>query len=314
MTVPLRPFLGRTVSGLLFLAILGGNWDVWWHGAIGRDTFWEPPHMLLYGGIVLSIVLSFLAWLQSRDRLAGALSLALLFAPLAAPFDNLWHVLYGVEPVNSAWIIWSPPHVQLVLALAGGLLIALWLLREDGDPLSRALFSALCFGALLSLAHFLMLPLEPTGPLHLLGFSAAGIMVIPIVLVFLEARRWIPGIAPTLLVAVAFVLLGLASTAERFAPHVPIVPHDHPPNWLLIFSYLAPALFLDATRTWPVPLTGSTAALFHTAILYGVSSPFFRPEFQYPLSEALLAAGTGTIGGLMTAMLLSLPGVRNDVT
>ena len=39
---------------LLFQAILGLGWDIRWHSTFGRDTFWAPPHLLLYSGIALA--------------------------------------------------------------------------------------------------------------------------------------------------------------------------------------------------------------------------------------------------------------------
>src|SRR5437660_10069140 len=39
---------------LLFLALLaelGLAWDRSWHDLVGRDTFFTPPHILLYSGI-----------------------------------------------------------------------------------------------------------------------------------------------------------------------------------------------------------------------------------------------------------------------
>jgi hypothetical protein len=39
---------------LLFQAILGLGWDIRWHATFGRDTFWAPPHMLMYSGIALA--------------------------------------------------------------------------------------------------------------------------------------------------------------------------------------------------------------------------------------------------------------------
>src|SRR5437868_10058897 len=33
---------------------LGTHWDIAWHRSIGRDTFWSPPHVLIYFAAVLA--------------------------------------------------------------------------------------------------------------------------------------------------------------------------------------------------------------------------------------------------------------------
>src|SRR5262245_52360006 len=40
------------LAGVLIF-LLGGFWDVAWHVEIGRDTFWSPPHLLLYLGVLV---------------------------------------------------------------------------------------------------------------------------------------------------------------------------------------------------------------------------------------------------------------------
>src|SRR4051795_9464717 len=39
---------------LLFQANLGLQWDIRWHGAVGRDSFWTAPHLLIYSGVALA--------------------------------------------------------------------------------------------------------------------------------------------------------------------------------------------------------------------------------------------------------------------
>src|ERR671939_458916 len=51
---------------------LGSTWDVKWHYAIGRDSFWIPPHLLLYlsvalNGLLCAGVVLYETW---RDRMA----------------------------------------------------------------------------------------------------------------------------------------------------------------------------------------------------------------------------------------------------
>src|SRR5512143_3019977 len=51
------------------LNFFGGNWDVQWHVAIGRDNLWIPPHLLVLtafsGGFMIA-----LAWIIYESELA----------------------------------------------------------------------------------------------------------------------------------------------------------------------------------------------------------------------------------------------------
>src|ERR671932_2560677 len=103
---------------LVFL--LGGYWDVGWHIPVGRETFWSPPHLLLYSGIVLILATcayAFVrAWRAGRKVPGPGPFIAAIGAALAlasAPIDDLWHRLYGLDVT-----ILSPPHVMLIAGMA----------------------------------------------------------------------------------------------------------------------------------------------------------------------------------------------------
>src|SRR3954454_23061129 len=71
-----RPW--RVIGMLLLLALVGafGNaWDLFWHITIGRDSFWVPPHTMMYAAIALSglIALAFdtALLIQVHDRHDG---------------------------------------------------------------------------------------------------------------------------------------------------------------------------------------------------------------------------------------------------
>jgi len=38
---------------LVVILILGSSWDGDWHGRVGRDDFWIPPHLMMYSSITL---------------------------------------------------------------------------------------------------------------------------------------------------------------------------------------------------------------------------------------------------------------------
>ncbi|MEK7208558.1 MAG: hypothetical protein AAB699_03380 [Patescibacteria group bacterium] len=110
------------ILGVLF-AVSGTYWDIQYHIDIGRDSFWIAPHRMVYAGIVLVFFTSLAAlfYLKKipayRDThkkfrtavllLFGSVTLFLL----GAPFDELWHRLYGLDVT-----VWSPPHLYLIAA------------------------------------------------------------------------------------------------------------------------------------------------------------------------------------------------------
>src|SRR5947207_10907094 len=75
-------------------AHLGGYWDISWHRSIGRDSFWTPPHLAIYGcGILAGISSAYLIFTCTFGR-AGELGAASariwgLRAPLGA-FIAAW--------------------------------------------------------------------------------------------------------------------------------------------------------------------------------------------------------------------------------
>src|SRR5215207_10730732 len=79
-----RPW--RVICALTLLALLGafGNaWDLFWHIVIGRDSFWIPPHSMMYTAVALSGLIALAVVLSDTLRRADGLSAMLGFrAPL----------------------------------------------------------------------------------------------------------------------------------------------------------------------------------------------------------------------------------------
>ena len=133
----------RRVSAwfLLFLVLqaeLGLAWDRNWHDTIGRDTFWIPPHIMMYTGIgaaglvaLTVVMLDTLRYYRKAPGVDDASTVSIFWifhAPIgfiilgfgalidlvAAPFDNWWHSLYGIDVT-----LWSPFHL---MGTVGGLI------------------------------------------------------------------------------------------------------------------------------------------------------------------------------------------------
>jgi len=124
----------RALWALLAAKLIGGwgvGWDIRWHLVIGRDSFWIAPHVMTYASVVVACAISFgvLAVETWRARRGGpsmgTVTIAglrgtrgfhlawwgMAIVILAAPIDDLWHRLFGLDVT-----LWSPPHL---LGLAG---------------------------------------------------------------------------------------------------------------------------------------------------------------------------------------------------
>jgi hypothetical protein len=140
------------------VALWGLSWDIRWHLLIGRDSFWIAPHVMTYSGVAAIVLVSFGVFLwtgaqglrratlpvmlrnlsEAGSRGYHLAALAITLTVLAAPLDELWHRMFGLDVT-----IWSPPHL---LGLLGGILnaAACWLIACEVYPSgSRSRLAAL---------------------------------------------------------------------------------------------------------------------------------------------------------------------------
>src|SRR2546421_721745 len=180
----LRRVSAWTLLFLVMQAELGLAWDRNWHDTIGRDSFWIPPHIMMYTGIgaagliALTVVLA--DTLRYYKRAPGVddsstmpifrifhapmgfiiLGFGALIDLVAAPFDNWWHSLYGIDVT-----LWSPFHLMGTL---GGLIEGLGIIyifasevaierRTEPPPRSFLGLSGLEWGTVTIFAAFMEL-------------------------------------------------------------------------------------------------------------------------------------------------------------
>ncbi len=101
------------VSLGVLLAAGGGSWDITNHLLNKPETFFAPPHALLYSGVGTSVLGA--ALLLSSSRFAGRIVLPAKMAVAgvillisAGPVDFAWHSAFGLDG------LFSPPHFVLV--------------------------------------------------------------------------------------------------------------------------------------------------------------------------------------------------------
>lgn len=104
------------VSLGIILVTSGGSWDITNHILNKPETFFAPPHLVLYTGVGVAL-LGFLALLFSWNRSGrpqsfrggikvSGIGMALLLA--AGPADFVWHSNFGLDGLL------SPPHLVLI--------------------------------------------------------------------------------------------------------------------------------------------------------------------------------------------------------
>lgn len=212
----------------------GLTWDIQWHLQIGRDSFWIPPHLMMYSGVTAAFIVAFgvlaLETWHARGgrprpgtlRVAGlvgtrgvhlaAWGVALVI--LAAPIDEVWHRLFGIDIT-----LWSPPHLLALVGSVVNTLGTLAIALEIYGAGSRARWVVLLLGTAL-LYGGARVALEPAwltaynhGGVLFHAFAMLGALVLPLALVAagrLLGQRWAP-------IAVVATALVISVTGERIA-------------------------------------------------------------------------------------------------
>ncbi|MDP3780830.1 MAG: hypothetical protein Q8Q69_06575, partial [Nitrosopumilaceae archaeon] len=125
-------FLTRQYSGLFFASTIlvslgvltvtiGGSWDVTNHLLNRPETFFSPPHAILYAGVAIALastVIKFSSWKnlsdETKSQHAKQVKLAILGIAVlvgAGPFDFFWHSNFGLDGLL------SPPHLLLIFGM-----------------------------------------------------------------------------------------------------------------------------------------------------------------------------------------------------
>jgi hypothetical protein len=217
------------------LAAWGVQWDIQWHVQIGRDSFWIPPHVMTYAGVTLIVLGAFgvlaidsLRRLVSGREPAGAdrifgitgtpgfhlAAWGIALAVLAAPIDDLWHRLFGLDVT-----LWSPPHLLGLLGVAINTMACAVIARE-AYPAGRVQLGTVIF-ALATFYGTLGVGLRESGRVAYVHggvlfytFSILGALLLPLALVTaarLTGRRW----APVAVLAIVIVLGLIGATIAR---------------------------------------------------------------------------------------------------
>ena len=131
-----------TLLWIYFLVAIGvalqvgaANWDIIWHGVVNVESFFTPPHTVLYTGVGLSLIATtagIIFSIRQKTSLKKPFSiyykipnplkliaLGCLVEVFSGQFDNWWHANFGFDGLL------SPPHLMLISGMLLSILGAL---------------------------------------------------------------------------------------------------------------------------------------------------------------------------------------------
>jgi hypothetical protein len=335
-----RVALGVLILGKL-LGAWGLTWDIQWHLLIGRDTFWIPPHLMMYSGVTAGFLVAVVVLaLDTRDTHRGvrrrglvtmlgltstrgihlaAWGVALLL--LAAPIDDLWHRLFGLDVT-----LWSPPHLLGLLGSAVNTIGTLLIAVEAYPQRSRMRLAALVLSGGL-LYGGVRVVLEPAwltaythGGVAFHAFAMLAALLLPLALIpgtRLLDRRWAPLVLVVISLAASLIGEQIARVGFAIVKPEPVITEEikkdptspialaaeireknrgSGPPWVvrLMLPVLAAAVLVavDLRRR---PAAACIAFGVTMVALYGWSigqTPAFRAQAASPAETALALAIT----------------------
>jgi hypothetical protein len=124
-----------TVGLGVALQVGAANWDIIWHGLVNVESFFSPPHTVLYAGVGVSMIATVTGIVISIRREASLrnpfsiyrtipgplklIALGCLVELFSGQFDNWWHTNFGFDGLL------SPPHLMLISGMLLSILGAL---------------------------------------------------------------------------------------------------------------------------------------------------------------------------------------------
>jgi hypothetical protein len=304
--------LARAIPWYLWCALLssasvaiGVHWDIAWHRSIGRDTFWSPPHLMIYAAAVLAALASGSQILRATFARAaggdsdGSATVRVLGfrGPLgafiaawggitmltSAPFDDWWHNAYGLDVK-----ILSPPHVVLAIGIGaihvGVLIFVLGRMNRVSGHARRLLTTAFLFVGAMLTAALLTLAMEHTVRPFMHGAPFYRIIAAIVPLLFAavargSGHRWGATIAAGFYSAFLLALLWilpLFPAHPRLGPVMVPVTSLVPPEFPLLL--IVPALALDLlwvrTADWARGKQAVVSGILFVALFFAVQWPF----------------------------------------
>lgn len=243
------------IGGCVLAMNVGAYWDASEHivtGVVpgGKDFLW-PPHLVLYGGFLLVLIVALMAlvavagpnlragirdprvWVR-RNPLLGAVTLSAGYAIFSIPGDAIWHQLFGVDLTA-----WSPPHLILGFSIALVGVCSAALLAQTNKSARRDLWRDGLVVAILALVlseTFLVgvVEWEVTGKFAAHNSQERAIWLYPVVsaglsfLILDLARhltrlKWAATLTAITFFVIRLAVIGGMALINGVSPHLPLV-------------------------------------------------------------------------------------------
>lgn len=291
------------------LAFSGGAtyWDIASHFDGGRERFLTPPHIGIYSGVTVALLIIGLTMLADRLLAGASLGQAILHpfrgvrpglaaaatgmatALVAAPLDNAWHEIYGIDIT-----IWSPPHLLAIFGVSAAILGLAMLVAPVTDHhrplLYHFLFAAFLAGLVVTTAEF-----EFNGPQYRIAYHPT-VLAAAVALVLVSTTQGLDRWGAT---RTAFTFEGL-----RLASVLYLVSRGHS---LPFVPVILPTAFVadvsrDAIRRHPLVLGAGLGAI--TVITNAVLLEWFGgitwrgDDLWLGLLGAVVASSVATVVGV----------------
>lgn len=141
------------------LQVGAANWDIIWHGVVNVESFFSPPHTVLYSGVALSLIATVIGIVISTRRKISLksphsiyrsipdplklIALGCLVEVFSGQFDNWWHTNFGFDGLL------SPPHLMLISGMFLSILGALIGIHLSESRIKfKILSEMICYGIL----------------------------------------------------------------------------------------------------------------------------------------------------------------------
>ena len=229
-------FAGYVLVSLgMLLAAAGGSWDITNHLLNKPETFFAPPHAVLYSGAASAVAGTVLVFSASKKSDAASKMIwpaKLVIAGVvmlisAAPVDFGWHSAFGLDG------LFSPPHFVLVSGMVVGSTGALAGLAQSTKRLPSFLIVIAILPIWLGasgMVDMFSLPFSETEYFNFNPHPTLGVVVATLAFPFLISACLIGSSALTgkrfgvlSMVGVAFIVIGILTSIMPNSALVPTI-------------------------------------------------------------------------------------------
>ena len=319
----------------------GGSWDITSHQLGEPETFFTPPHTVLYSGVGIGLIASIVAAVfilknkeARKESFVFGLKLVIIgaaFQIVAGPADYYWHELFGTDGLL------SPTHLTLITGIliqTVGVVIGLARLVPLKSKLVKSslvfAFGVLWFLVIGFIFQFVLpistgdtLDLDPDP--YVAAIIAAGAIPFFSAMIFWTSAKSIMKFGGATLVTVVFVTLNVTSNIVPAEFLWPYIPWFAIPIVLGIFSdaliserikierwgeNVAGAIMGSIFLVYSMPLIGMAYIQFY--VFTGVSGYDLLPEFSETLlmifgAMAIPGAVMGWVSTRLARKKISVP-------